>query len=85
LRIITTFTNRHVSIVHDTGADGAVVPEGIGQFRRVVDLAEFWRCLHLQRRVHQATGEPFTITQEIRDVSFDRAPAIAQDAGTGAA
>jgi hypothetical protein len=61
--------------VHDTGGAGALVPGGGGKPRLVTELSEFMRLLHTQRRAHRETGEVFTITQEIRDGSFDRAAA----------
>lgn len=62
LRIITTFSNPYLIVRHDTGAGGAVHPE-TGE--RIVGLGEFLRRLHAQRAVHQATGTPYAIWQEI--------------------
>jgi hypothetical protein len=64
--------------VHDTGNGGALVPEGFGRFRRVADLGEFLRLLHVQRLAHRETGEPYTISQEVAGdaASFDRVPVV---------
>lgn len=63
LRIITTFSNPHLIVRHDTAAGGAVHPE-TGE--AIVSLGEFLRRLHAQRAVHQATGTPYSIRQELR-------------------
>lgn len=79
LRIITTFSNPYLVVRHDTAAGGAVHPE-TGE--RIVGLGEFLRRLHAQRAVHQATGTPYAIHQEI---AFHERPEQGEAASSAAA
>jgi hypothetical protein len=62
MRPVTVFRNRFLCLVHDPAQGGCVVP-GTGQ--RIVTLAEFWRALLEQRRIHANQDEPYWISQQL--------------------